>query len=81
MGNEMLVGLGMRDVIGRAQRAGADGISVPLEILDRQTAQAARDEGLLVFVWTMNEENELAAYCEWPADVIMTDYPERAPCL
>lgn len=81
LGNEILSALGVRDALGLARKAEADGIAWPFELLDWHTASTARAEDLLVMVWTVNEESHLELFCDWPVDVIITDFPERAPCL
>ena len=78
---ELLSTLGIRDALGAARRSNADGIAWPFELFDWHTATAARDAGLSVMVWTVNEEAHLERFCEWPLDAIITDFPERAPCL
>jgi glycerophosphoryl diester phosphodiesterase len=79
--NELLATLGVRDPIGLARSLGADGIGIPWQLVDRRVLEAARDEGLKVLVWTVNEARLLEQYCRWPIDILITDYPERAPCL
>ncbi len=81
LGTELLGSLGIRDALGTAKRAEADGIAWPFEIIDWHAARAARDSGLQVMVWTVNEEKDLDRFCRWPIDALITDFPERAPCL
>jgi glycerophosphoryl diester phosphodiesterase len=78
---ELLGKLGLADQIGLARQSGATGLNVAYQVVDRAVIDAARREGLTVQVWTVNEPALLDFYCRWPIDVLITDYPERAPCL
>jgi len=79
LGAEALATLGIVDLEDLAEDAEADGIAIPWQILDRRQVEAARQRGLAVQAWTLNEADLLAAYAQWPLDALITDYPERAP--
>jgi glycerophosphoryl diester phosphodiesterase len=79
--NEVLGALGVRDALGVARQARADGIAWPWQLIDWHAASEARQAGLQVMVWTVNDPDLLEKFCGWPIDVLITDYPERAPCL
>ena len=73
--------LGTGDPVAAARRAGADGVGVPYQILDLNTVEGADSAGILVQAWVINGEVALDRYCEWPLHSLITDYPQRAPCL
>jgi glycerophosphoryl diester phosphodiesterase len=80
LGKEVTSGLGVESGVGAATDVGAQGITLPYQLVDWQLSGAAHDAGLDVFLFTLNDESTLGAFCNWPADYLMTDYPERAPC-
>ena len=81
IGFEVLSQLGVADALSIARSAGATGLNIAYQVADRRLLEAARSEGLSVHVWTPNSPALLGTYCAWPADAVITDYPERAPCL
>lgn len=80
LGNEMLAQFGLGDPLAIAQRSGATGLLLQYRTHDRRIVEAAKARGMAVQLWTLNAENVLDAYCQYPADALITDYPERAPC-
>lgn len=81
LGNEFLQQLGLGDPLAIARRSGATGLLLQYRVTDRRLVEAAKAEGMTVQLWTLNDENVLDAYCSFPADALITDYPERASCL
>lgn len=81
VGADLLGALGLAHALDEVEAARADGLSMPFQLVDWQVARQARDQGIPVFIWTMNRRGTLERYCDQPVDYIMTDYPERAPCL
>jgi glycerophosphoryl diester phosphodiesterase len=79
--HEMLTRLGVNDMVAAAKRVGADGVVVPYQMADRHLAKLANREGLKVQVFSPNSRELLEYFCEWPVDVLITDFPEEAPCL
>ena len=79
--NEFKGALGLIEYVDLAEEAGADGLAIPYQLIDWRQVQVARDHGLEIGVWTPNSEDLLEEYCEWPVDLVITDFPERAPCL
>lgn len=79
--DEFMAKIGAADVIGLARQTGATGLDIAYQIADRAVLDAARREHLTVQVWTLNDAGLLGHYCNWPVDVLISDYPERAPCL
>lgn len=48
------------------------------EYLRRELVDFAHEEGLEVWVWTINDDEELAKMAGFGVDVLVTDYPTRA---
>ncbi|HEX8437059.1 glycerophosphodiester phosphodiesterase [Archangium sp.] len=80
LGNEVLTMLGIQEVVKAARDAGADGLALPYQLINRQAVEIAKREGLEVHVWTVNSKEQLEMFCRWPIDSIITDYPERVSC-
>ncbi len=78
IGNELGTSTGLVDMVSVADEAGAVGVSVPYKLIDRQLASLARDQGYVVAVWTVNDQEILHAMQGWPIDILITDYPELA---
>lgn len=81
LAKEFSTAFGVESGVGQAIDSGARAITSPYQLADRQQAQLARDADLELFLFTLNDESTLGTFCDWPADFVMTDYPERAPCL
>ncbi|AKJ01989.1 glycerophosphoryl diester phosphodiesterase [Archangium gephyra] len=80
LANELKRTVGAQELIQLTRDAGADGIAVAYPVSDRAALEAVRKAGLKTAVWTPNTEAQLASYCRWPLDYLITDYVERAPC-
>ncbi|WP_257455453.1 glycerophosphodiester phosphodiesterase [Archangium lipolyticum] len=78
--NELRRKVGVQELIQLTRDAGADGIAVTLQVADRAAMESMHRAGMKTAVWTANTETQLAAYCRWPLDYLITDYVERAPC-
>jgi len=78
--HELLKSLGVESLTGLARAAGADGIAVPYQLIDRSGALDAWDNGIDVRVWTLNDQALLDEYCDWPIGGVITDIPDQAPC-
>jgi glycerophosphoryl diester phosphodiesterase len=72
--------VGARELVQVARDAGADGIAVAYPVADRVALEAVRKAGMKTAVWTANTEAQLASFCRWSLDYLITDYVERAPC-
>lgn len=72
--------VGASDLVEKIRSVGADGISVTWQVLDRRSAEEVQRARLLVAVWTVNGTDGQQAYCKFPVDFLITDYPEAAPC-
>ena len=78
---EFRMTFGRVEYVDLARDAGADGLAIPYQLIERRQVEAARAAGLQVQVWTTNTPELLAEYCAWPVDSVITDYPDDAPCL
>jgi glycerophosphoryl diester phosphodiesterase len=64
-------------VIKAAKAAGADGWFPYYADINRATMAEARDLGLKIGAWTVNEPADLARLADFAIDGICTDYPDR----
>jgi glycerophosphoryl diester phosphodiesterase len=64
-------------VIKAAKAAGADGWFPYFADINRATLTEARDLGLKVGAWTVNDANDLARLADLGVDGLCTDYPDR----
>lgn len=78
---EIVAQLGLTDAITQARSAGASGLNMAYQLIDRRIIDAAQREGMKIQVWTVDSAAALGTYCRWPEEILITDYPERAPCL
>jgi glycerophosphoryl diester phosphodiesterase len=72
--------VGAQELVQLARDAGADGIAVSYAVSDRAALEVVRQAGMKTAVWTANTPAQLATFCRWPLDYLITDYVERAPC-
>lgn len=57
---------------------GADALNPQASLFDPETARALRDAGYGVYVWTVNEPDELVRFAREPSVAgIITDWPQR----
>lgn len=52
-----------------------------LDFIDRRAVEDAHDRGLKVFVYTVNEPDDMRMMRELGVDGVFTNYPDRAMCL
>lgn len=69
---------GISEIVHVARDASADGLAVPYQVLDRGRVELARQEGMQIQVWTVNDPDLLHRFQRWPVDSIITDYPGEA---
>jgi glycerophosphoryl diester phosphodiesterase len=81
LGHEMLSRLGANDMVAAALKAGSDGVVIPYQMADRHLVEMAHREGLKVQMFSPNTRELLEYFCDWPVDVLITDFPEEASCL
>ena len=64
----------------KAQKAKADAVVGPTQAISWPSAQQAREAGVQVILFTPNTKKKLHKFCGWPADIIITDFPELGHC-
>jgi len=79
--HELITRLGADNWVHAAKRAKADGVVIPYQMADEHLIRMAHHEGLKVQVFSPNTEELLEYFCDWPMDVLITDFPQEAPCL
>jgi glycerophosphoryl diester phosphodiesterase len=65
------------DPIAAAKQVGAASIHARKELASREFLERAWDEGLDVYVWTVNETREMEAFAALGVQGLISDYPER----
>ena len=60
-----------------AKQVGAASIHARKELASREFLERAWDEGLDVYVWTVNEMREMEAFAALGVQGLISDYPER----
>ena len=61
-----------------ARRVRAGAVNPALRFVTKRFVEDAHGRGLRVFVYTVNEPEDLARMREWGVDGVFTDFPERA---
>jgi glycerophosphoryl diester phosphodiesterase len=65
------------DPFAAARRLAAAAIVVQKELATREFLQRAWDDGLDVYVWTVNEVREMEKFASFGVQGIISDFPER----
>ncbi len=65
------------DPLSAARELAAASIHVRKELASREFLQAAWDEGIDVYVWTVNEVREMEAFVALGVQGLISDYPEK----
>jgi len=65
------------DALSRARDLAADSIHLPLEDVSPATVGAAREAGLAVYVYTVNEAADIAHCHACAVDGVFSDFPDR----
>jgi glycerophosphoryl diester phosphodiesterase len=68
---------GREDPLEAARRLGAASIHVQKELASRDFLRQAWDEGLDVYVWTINEVREMRVFAELGVQGLISDFPEK----
>ena len=68
---------GREDPLEAARRLGAASIHVQKEMASRDFLRQAWDEGLDVYVWTVNEVREMRVFAELGVQGLISDFPEK----
>ena len=64
-----------------ARRVRAGAVNPALRFVTQRFVEDAHGRGLKVFVYTVNEPEDLARMRAWGVDGVFTDFPERALAL
>ncbi len=67
--------------VGWARETGATDLGMDHRLIDVGVVRAAREAGIRLSAWTVNEDADLRRMIDVGVDVIMTDYPDRAKRL
>jgi len=62
----------------RALQAGVEGIGLPRQCVDQRFVNSAHEHALQVFVFTVNEEEEMRRIAALGVDALITDRPDLA---
>lgn len=65
------------DPVEATARSGAGELAINFKLLTSEVVRRAREKGLAVTVWTVNEEQDLKRMIELGVNRIITDYPDR----
>lgn len=72
--------LRLRSPLRKAQKATADAVVGPTQVITRTAARKARENGVAVVLFTPNTREDLFKFCTWPVDMLITDYPDLGHC-
>ena len=75
-----LTKLRWRNPLEKARAANAGAVAGPKQVITRNAAKQARDNGVAVVLFAPNTREDIDKFCTWPADMLITDYPELGPC-
>lgn len=75
-----LTKLRWRNPLEKARAANAGAVAGPKQVITRTAAKQARDNGVEVVLFAPNIREDIDKFCTWPADMLITDYPELGPC-
>jgi glycerophosphoryl diester phosphodiesterase len=67
--------------IGEAAKAGVRFVGLHQALVDADTMAAAREAGILLAVWTVNEPAALRRFIEQKVGIVITDRPDLAKAL
>ena len=69
------------EFVARARAIGAEAVHPEAEVASPELIQAAHDAGLAVYVFTVDDREEMGRFLELGVDGIFTNYPERLRAL
>lgn len=79
LGLELAATSGADDPIAQALAVDADGMNLNWEVTSRSMVRTAKENGLQVQLWTLNDPATLMHHARWPVDALITDYPGDLP--
>jgi len=71
----------LENLLSSASELHATAIHLRRDIVTRTLIAAAHEQGLLVYVWTVNDLDEVVRFRDLGVDGIFTDFPERCSTL
>lgn len=74
----LVAGVRVADLLKQAKRALADVVSVEEHLANESLVRHMHQNGVAVFVWTVNEPEDLERCFRIGVDAVITDHPERA---
>ncbi len=75
-----LTKIGIHSPLKIAREAVADAIAAPTQVITWNAANNSRKNGVAVVLFTPNSKEDFARYCSWPADILITDFPNLGHC-
>lgn len=69
------------DYFERTQRLGAYSINLSSKIVTQSVVEQAHKEGLKVFVYTVNQKEDMEKLKQMGVDGVFTNYPDRFPLI
>jgi glycerophosphoryl diester phosphodiesterase len=72
-----LVDRNVDDPVALVKELNAQAYHPSKKVINAEQVQALRNEGIAVYVWTVNEEDEMRKFIEMRVSGIITDYPQR----
>jgi glycerophosphoryl diester phosphodiesterase len=75
-----LTKLRLRNPLAKAQAAKAGAVAGPTQVITWTAAKEARDNRVEVILFAPNTRKNFEKYCAWPADALITDYPDMGHC-
>jgi len=76
----LLTKLGIRNPFDEADKANADAVAGPIQVITWNAAKEVSDNNKEVILFTPNTIQGLERYCTWPVDMILTDFPKLGHC-
>jgi glycerophosphoryl diester phosphodiesterase len=71
----------LRNLLAHARQLGASAIHPRRDLVSGSLIAAAQESGLQVYVWTVNDADEICHFRDMSVDGIFTDFPERCSML
>jgi len=72
-----LFGQPAADIISRSMQLGAYSLNVSLRMVDPELVSLAHQAGLQIYVYTVNEPQDIEQLRSWGVDGVFSDFPDR----
>ncbi len=70
----------LKSPLEKAKAAKAEAIVSHTAVITWNAAKQVVDAGIEVILFTPNTKEDLERYCHWPADILITDFPDLGHC-